>query len=96
MMDFVLESWVSSIIELKRIAWMMGSGNSWQPGEKHKLLFAADSCNIEPRLYEHIHRDVGDVDVLFLGMECDGAPLPHGIFRFCAYAYGRGPFWVRI
>lgn len=41
----------------------------------HKLLFAADSCNIEPRLYEHIHRDIGDVDVLFLGMECDGAPL---------------------
>ena len=40
MMDFVLESWVSSIIELKRIAWMMGSGNSWQPGEKLKLLFA--------------------------------------------------------
>src|SRR5262249_23446266 len=41
----------------------------------HKLLFAADSCNMEPRLYEHAHKDVGDVDVLFLGMECDGAPL---------------------
>jgi polysaccharide pyruvyl transferase WcaK-like protein len=40
MMDFVLESWVSSIIESKRVAWMMGSGNSWQPGEKLKLLFA--------------------------------------------------------
>ncbi|HXA84428.1 MAG TPA: MBL fold metallo-hydrolase [Candidatus Dormibacteraeota bacterium] len=39
------------------------------------LLFAADSCNIEPRLYEHIHREIGDVDALFLGMECDGAPL---------------------
>jgi len=43
--------------------------------EQNKLLFAADSCNIEPRLYEHIHREVGDVDALFLGMECDGAPL---------------------
>jgi L-ascorbate metabolism protein UlaG (beta-lactamase superfamily) len=42
---------------------------------KHRLLFVADSCNMEPRLYEHAHRDVGDVDVLFLGMECDGAPL---------------------
>jgi L-ascorbate metabolism protein UlaG (beta-lactamase superfamily) len=41
----------------------------------HSLLFAADSCNIEPRMYEHIHREVGDVDALFLGMECDGAPL---------------------
>jgi polysaccharide pyruvyl transferase WcaK-like protein len=40
MMDFVLEAWVSSIIESKRIAWMMGGGNVWQPGEKLKLLFA--------------------------------------------------------
>jgi L-ascorbate metabolism protein UlaG (beta-lactamase superfamily) len=39
------------------------------------VLFAADSCNIEPKMYEHVHRMVGDVDVLFLGMECDGAPL---------------------
>ena len=42
---------------------------------EHSLLFAADSCNIEPKLYEHVHREIGDVDVLFLGMECDGAPL---------------------
>jgi L-ascorbate metabolism protein UlaG (beta-lactamase superfamily) len=41
----------------------------------HSLLFAADSCNIEPKLYEHVHHAVGDVDVIFLGMECDGAPL---------------------
>ncbi len=40
MMDFVLESWVSSIIESKRIGWMMGGGNAWHPGEKLKLLFA--------------------------------------------------------
>ena len=38
-------------------------------------LLAADSCNIEPRIYEHVQQVVGDVDVLFLGMECDGAPL---------------------
>lgn len=43
--------------------------------DKHALLFAADSCNIEPRLYEHLHAHLGDVNVLFLGMECDGAPL---------------------
>jgi L-ascorbate metabolism protein UlaG (beta-lactamase superfamily) len=42
---------------------------------KHALLFAADSCNIEPKLYERLHDVIGDVDVLFLGMECDGAPL---------------------
>jgi L-ascorbate metabolism protein UlaG (beta-lactamase superfamily) len=39
------------------------------------ILFAADSCNIEPALYQHIACDVGSVDVLFIGMECDGAPL---------------------
>src|SRR5262249_53155961 len=39
------------------------------------LLFAADSCNVEPRLYEHLYRQVGNVDTIFLGMECDGAPL---------------------
>jgi L-ascorbate metabolism protein UlaG (beta-lactamase superfamily) len=39
------------------------------------LLFSADSRVMEPKLYENIHRIVGDVDVIFLGMECDGAPL---------------------
>jgi L-ascorbate metabolism protein UlaG (beta-lactamase superfamily) len=51
-----------------KLAWLVKIG-------ANALLFAADSCNIEPRLYEHIHREVGDVDALFLGMECDGAPL---------------------
>ena len=41
----------------------------------HSLLFAADSCNIEPMLYERLQREFGDVDALFLGMECNGAPL---------------------
>jgi len=40
MMDFVLEAWVSSIIEGKKIQWMMGKGEPWQPGERLKLLFA--------------------------------------------------------
>ncbi|WP_437669927.1 MBL fold metallo-hydrolase [Sorangium sp. So ce131] len=39
------------------------------------LLFAADACNISPELYGHVQRICGDIDVLFLGMECDGAPL---------------------
>jgi len=42
---------------------------------RHSLLFAADSCNIDPVLYEHVHAQIGDIDALFLGMECDGAPL---------------------
>jgi polysaccharide pyruvyl transferase WcaK-like protein len=40
MMDFVLEAWVSSIIEGKKLQWMMGKGEPWQPGERLKLLFA--------------------------------------------------------
>jgi L-ascorbate metabolism protein UlaG (beta-lactamase superfamily) len=51
-----------------KMAWLAAIG-------PHKLLFAADSCNVEPKLYEHIQREVGCVDALFLGMECDGAPL---------------------
>ncbi|HEV7667981.1 MAG TPA: MBL fold metallo-hydrolase [Thermoanaerobaculia bacterium] len=43
--------------------------------EQGSLILAADSCNVEPRVYEHVRAITGDVDVLFLGMECDGAPL---------------------
>lgn len=39
------------------------------------ILLAADSNNVEPKIYEHIHNLVGDIDVLFIGMECDGAPM---------------------
>jgi L-ascorbate metabolism protein UlaG (beta-lactamase superfamily) len=42
---------------------------------RRTLLFAADSCNIEPAVYDHIHEFTGDIDILFIGMECDGAPL---------------------
>jgi len=40
MMDFVLEAWVSGIIETKKLGWMLGQGQAWRPGEKLKLLFA--------------------------------------------------------
>jgi polysaccharide pyruvyl transferase WcaK-like protein len=40
MMDFVLEAWVSSIIEQKKFAWVMGRRQPWKRGEKLKLLFA--------------------------------------------------------
>ena len=42
---------------------------------KRSFLFAADSCNVEPRLYERLYEEIGSVDAIFLGMECDGAPL---------------------
>ncbi|HEX7317774.1 MAG TPA: MBL fold metallo-hydrolase [Pyrinomonadaceae bacterium] len=40
-----------------------------------KVICAADSNNVEPSLYRHLHSAVGDVDALFLGMECEGGPL---------------------
>jgi hypothetical protein len=39
------------------------------------ILCAADSNNLEPKLYQHIHQLIGDIDILFIGMECDGGPL---------------------
>ena len=43
--------------------------------EGKSFIFAADSRNLEFKLYEHLHSLIGDVDAMFLGMECDGAPL---------------------
>lgn len=40
-----------------------------------QLVFAADSNNLAPQLYDRIHALIGPVDVLFIGMECVGAPL---------------------
>ena len=40
MTDFLLVAWVSTLIELTRLQWMMGRGKRWTPGEKLKLLFA--------------------------------------------------------
>jgi L-ascorbate metabolism protein UlaG (beta-lactamase superfamily) len=41
----------------------------------HRLIFAADSCNICPEMYKHVHDQVGNADALFVGMECNGAPM---------------------
>ncbi|HKQ76262.1 MAG TPA: MBL fold metallo-hydrolase [Blastocatellia bacterium] len=40
-----------------------------------RILCLADSNNIEPRLYDHLADPSKEVDLLFIGMECDGAPL---------------------
>jgi polysaccharide pyruvyl transferase WcaK-like protein len=39
-MDSVIEAWVSALIELNKIEWIFGAGESWRPGEKLKLLIA--------------------------------------------------------
>jgi L-ascorbate metabolism protein UlaG (beta-lactamase superfamily) len=38
-------------------------------------LFAADSSAVDINVYQRVYADIGNIDVLFLGMECDGAPL---------------------
>lgn len=43
--------------------------------EGRTAVCAADSNNVEPRLYGHLREFAGEVDVVFIGMECDGAPL---------------------
>ena len=40
MTDLLLVAWVSLLIELTRLQWMLGRGKKWTPGEKLKLLFA--------------------------------------------------------
>jgi hypothetical protein len=33
MSDVALAAWVSAIIDTKKFAWMLGSGEAWRPGE---------------------------------------------------------------
>ncbi len=40
MTDVLLAAWVSGLIELAKLGWMLGAGRPWHPGEKLKLLFA--------------------------------------------------------
>lgn len=43
---------------------------------KEKTIFCvADSNNLEPKLYEHLQYLISNIDILFIGMECDGGPL---------------------
>jgi L-ascorbate metabolism protein UlaG (beta-lactamase superfamily) len=43
--------------------------------DSRSLLFAADCKNISPHLFRRVREATGRVDTLFLGMECDGAPM---------------------
>ncbi|MBA5745546.1 MBL fold metallo-hydrolase, partial [Escherichia coli] len=38
------------------------------------VLCIADSCNLDPHIYEHAFRLAGKPDTLFVGMETEGAP----------------------
>lgn len=53
-----------------RIAHMMNLRN-------RSILCAADTCNIDDRLYERLAKVIGRVDTLFIGMEASGAPVSY-------------------
>lgn len=44
-------------------------------GAGHRLYFAGDTRNVDTAFYDHVRDAVGDVDTVFIGMECEGAPL---------------------
>jgi 4-amino-L-phenylalanyl-[CmlP-peptidyl-carrier-protein] 3-hydroxylase len=43
--------------------------------ESTRVLFAADSTNVSPRLYQRVAAEIGKVDIVFIGMESIGAPV---------------------
>jgi polysaccharide pyruvyl transferase WcaK-like protein len=45
MMDVFLGAWVSGLIELSKLRWMLGSGEAWVPGTPLRLLFAGYNGN---------------------------------------------------
>ena len=51
-----------------KAAWHVQAGS-------HSLLFAADSNNLEPKMYDILRSMFGKIDTLFIGMECLGAPF---------------------
>lgn len=40
-------------------------------------LLVTDSDNVDPEIYKRVREALGPVDVLFVGMECVGAPVSH-------------------
>ncbi|MFJ9742855.1 MBL fold metallo-hydrolase [Streptomyces sp. NPDC101166] len=47
----------------------------WAELAGKKVFIGADSSGIEPSLYRYVKGHLGQADIAFLGMECDGAPL---------------------
>jgi polysaccharide pyruvyl transferase WcaK-like protein len=39
-MDVAIEAWVSGLIELNKLEYVLGTGTHWKPGQRLKLLFA--------------------------------------------------------
>jgi L-ascorbate metabolism protein UlaG (beta-lactamase superfamily) len=53
-----------------------GKSTYWVELAGRKVFVGADSSGIDPKLYRYVRNHLGTADLAFLGMECDGAPLP--------------------
>ncbi len=87
MMDFVLQAWVSSIIERKKVSWVLGKGERWAPGKKLKLLFAgyngARNMGSDARVEEMIRqlRHVLGADNVDFSVMSQNFQLTDGYFK---------------
>ena len=85
-MDLVLEAWVSGLIEVSKLGWMLGEGRRWQPGEKLRLLFAGyngtRNTGADVRVEEmlrQVRHVLGD-DQVKLAVMTQNFALTHGYF----------------
>jgi L-ascorbate metabolism protein UlaG (beta-lactamase superfamily) len=54
---------------------IQGKTGYWLDLNGKQFMVLADSANLDPPLYQHLRKYLGRPDTIFLGMECDGAPL---------------------
>ena len=86
MTDFLLVTWVSALIEMRRFGWMFGLGKRWTPGEKLRLLFAGyngtRNTGSDVRVQEMLRPDPPRAGRAKCGVQRDDAEFrPHqGIF----------------
>jgi polysaccharide pyruvyl transferase WcaK-like protein len=87
MMDFTLQAWVSSIIQRKKLSWMLGNGERWSPEKKLKLLFAgyngARNMGSDARVEEMIRqiRHVLGAENVDLSVMSQNFQLTEGYFK---------------
>ncbi|MFQ5778050.1 MAG: polysaccharide pyruvyl transferase family protein [Terriglobia bacterium] len=87
MMDLALEAWVSGLIELSKLGWMLGAGQPWTPGTKLKLLFAGyngtRNTGSDVRVEEMLRqvRHILGKDKVALSVMSQNFQLSRGYFR---------------
>jgi polysaccharide pyruvyl transferase WcaK-like protein len=88
MMDFILEAWVSSLIEITKLRWILGQGTSWQPGEKLKLLFAGYNGNRNTGSDVRVEEMLRQVGHILGAHRVDFTVMSHNLERSAGYFDG--------